>query len=128
MIDVSRGSFAAGFTIVLVVAGSIATLAALLTVILVSAAETAPARRPHMESSHLPGTGISGRMKPMPRKAATSTTARRNRSSASRAMLRRLTGRRSRLRRSIRDSVRIARGLDNVGETLDAAVDIHLDR
>ena len=54
MIDVSRGSFAAGFTIVLVVAGGIATLAALLTVILVSAAETAPARRPHMESSHPP--------------------------------------------------------------------------
>ena len=54
MIDISRGSFAAGFTIVLVVAGGIATLAALLTVILVSAAETAPARRPHMESSHPP--------------------------------------------------------------------------
>jgi hypothetical protein len=54
MINVSRGSFAAGFTIVLVVAGGIATLAALLTVILVSAAETAPARRPHMKSSHLP--------------------------------------------------------------------------
>jgi len=54
MIDVSRGSFAAGFAIVLVVAGGIATLAALLTVILVSAAETAPARRPRMESSHLP--------------------------------------------------------------------------
>ena len=40
--------------IVLVVAGGIATLAALLTVILVSAAETAPARRPRMESSRLP--------------------------------------------------------------------------
>ena len=54
MIDVSRGSFAAGFTIVLVVAGGIATLAALLTALLVNAAETAPARQPHMETSHLP--------------------------------------------------------------------------
>ena len=54
MIDVSRGSFAAGFTIVLAVAGGIATLAALLTVILVSGTESAPAPRPHMESSHPP--------------------------------------------------------------------------
>jgi hypothetical protein len=54
LIEVSRGSFAAGFTIVLIVAGGIATLGALLTAVLVSAAETAPARRPHAAASRLP--------------------------------------------------------------------------
>ena len=71
--------------------------------------------------------GISGRMKPMPRNAATSTTARSSRSSASRTMLRRRTGRRSWLRRSTRNSVRIGGVPDDVGETLEAAVDIYLD-
>ena len=70
---------------------------------------------------------ISGRMKPMPRNAATSTTANSSRSSASRTILRRRTGRRSWLRRSTRKSVRIAIGPDDVGEALGAAVDIHLD-
>jgi hypothetical protein len=51
---VVSGARGAMIDIVLVVAGGIATLAALLTAILVSAAETAPARRPRMESSRLP--------------------------------------------------------------------------
>jgi EmrB/QacA subfamily drug resistance transporter len=47
LIEISRGSFAAGFTTVLIVAGGIAALGALLTALLVSTAETAPARPPH---------------------------------------------------------------------------------
>jgi hypothetical protein len=54
LIEVSRGSFAAGFTIVLIVAGGIAAVGALLTALLVSAVETAPARRPHTAASRLP--------------------------------------------------------------------------
>jgi EmrB/QacA subfamily drug resistance transporter len=54
MIDVSRASFAAGFTIILIVAGGIATLAAILTAILVSAAETGPTRRSKAAISNPP--------------------------------------------------------------------------
>jgi MFS family permease len=50
LIEVSRGSFAAGFTTVLIVAGGIAALGALLTARLVSTVETAPARPPHAAS------------------------------------------------------------------------------
>jgi hypothetical protein len=50
LIEVSRGSFAAGFTSGLIVAGGIAELGALLTACLVSAAETSPVRRPHAAS------------------------------------------------------------------------------
>jgi MFS family permease len=50
LIEISRGSFAAGFTIVLIVAGGIAALGALLTALLVSTAETSPVRRPHAAS------------------------------------------------------------------------------
>jgi EmrB/QacA subfamily drug resistance transporter len=54
LIEVSRGSFAAGFTIVLIVAGGIALLGALLTALLVSTLETAPARQSHAAASCLP--------------------------------------------------------------------------
>ena len=54
----------------------------------------------HQKEGASIATGMSGRMKPMPRKAATSTAARSNSRSASRAMFRRRTGRRSLLRRS----------------------------
>jgi hypothetical protein len=50
LIEVSRGSFAAGFRTVLIVAGGIAALGALLTALLVSTAETSPVRRPHAAS------------------------------------------------------------------------------
>ena len=53
LIEASRGSFAAGLTIVLIVAG-IGTLGALLTGVLVNTAETAPAQRPHAAASCLP--------------------------------------------------------------------------
>src|SRR5580704_9928498 len=70
---------------------------------------------------------MSGRMKPMPRNVATLMTPSSSRSNASRAMLRRRTGRRSWLSRSTRESVRITAGRDYGGEALEAAVDIHLD-
>ena len=54
LIEVSRGSFAAGFTTVLIFAGGIAAVGALLTALLVSTAETAPARQPHAAVSRLP--------------------------------------------------------------------------
>ena len=54
LIEISRGSFAAGFTTVLIVAGGIAALGALLTALLVSTVETAPARRPQAAASRLP--------------------------------------------------------------------------
>ena len=50
LIEISRGSFAAGFTTVLIVAGGIAALGALLTALLVSTAETSPVRWPHAAS------------------------------------------------------------------------------
>jgi hypothetical protein len=50
LIEISRGSFAAGFTTVLIVAGGIAALGALLTALLVSTTETSPVRRPHAAS------------------------------------------------------------------------------
>ena len=53
--EVSRGSFAAGLTIVLIIAGGIGTLGALLIGVLVSTAEIAPAQRPHAAASRLPG-------------------------------------------------------------------------
>ena len=55
LIEASRGSFAAGFTSVLIVAGGIAALGALLTVLLVSAVETGAARLPGGAASRLPG-------------------------------------------------------------------------
>jgi hypothetical protein len=55
LIEVSRGSFAAGFTSVLIVAGGIALLGALLTVLLVSTVETGAARLPRRAASRLPG-------------------------------------------------------------------------
>jgi hypothetical protein len=55
LIEVSRGSFAAGFTSVLIVAGGIAALGALLTVLLVGAVETGAARLPGGAASRLPG-------------------------------------------------------------------------
>jgi MFS family permease len=54
LIEVSRGSFAAGFTTVLIVAGGFAALGALLTAFLVSTLETAPAGRPHAAASRRP--------------------------------------------------------------------------
>jgi MFS family permease len=54
LIEVTRGSFAAGFMTVLIVGGSVAALGALLTALLVSTLETAPARRPHAAASRLP--------------------------------------------------------------------------
>jgi hypothetical protein len=54
LIEVSRGSFAAGFTIVLIVAVGVAAVGALLTALLVSSVETARARRPHTAASRLP--------------------------------------------------------------------------
>ena len=54
LIEVCRGSFAAGFTSVLIVAGGIAALGALLTALLVSTVETAPARRPRAPACNLP--------------------------------------------------------------------------
>jgi MFS family permease len=54
LIEVSRGSFATGFTTVLIVAGGIAALGALLTALLVSTVETAPARRPRAPACNLP--------------------------------------------------------------------------
>jgi EmrB/QacA subfamily drug resistance transporter len=55
LIEVCRGSFAAGFTSVLIVAGSIAALGALLTVLLDSTVETGAARLSGGAASRLPG-------------------------------------------------------------------------
>jgi hypothetical protein len=55
LIEVCRGSLAAGFTSVLIVAGGIAALGALLTVLLVSTVETGAARLPRGAASRLPG-------------------------------------------------------------------------
>jgi hypothetical protein len=55
LIEVSRGSFAAGFTSVLIVAGGIAALGAFLTVVLISTVETGAARLPGGAASRLPG-------------------------------------------------------------------------
>jgi hypothetical protein len=60
LIEVSRGSFAAGFTSVLIVAGGIAALGALLTVLLVGAVETGAARLPGGAASRLPGADWIG--------------------------------------------------------------------
>jgi hypothetical protein len=55
LIEVSRGSFAAGFTSVLIVAGGIAALGAFLTVVLVGTVQTGAARLPGGAASRLPG-------------------------------------------------------------------------
>jgi hypothetical protein len=55
LIEVSRGSFAAGFTSVLIVAGGIAALGALLTSLLVSTVETGSTRLARGAASRLPG-------------------------------------------------------------------------
>jgi hypothetical protein len=60
LIEVCRGSFAAGFTSVLIVAGGIAALGALLTVLLVSTVEAGAARRPRGAASRLPRVGLIG--------------------------------------------------------------------
>jgi hypothetical protein len=54
LIEVCRGSFAAGFTTVLIVAGGIAALGALLTALLFGIVETGPARLPREAASRLP--------------------------------------------------------------------------
>jgi hypothetical protein len=55
LIEVSRGSFAAGFTSVLIVAGGIAALGAFLTVVLVGTVQTGAARLAGGAASRLPG-------------------------------------------------------------------------